>query len=319
MRFKRGQTSVIIQLTNRTNKSFTRSTPQPFYHRAFSTTTINSTNQQNISTDNTSTNSSNHQSDQQSNQQSNKQQNSRRNLFALFLIPASVVGAYCLYTMTESPRKMIAALKAAQGYHETILTTKFDAPTLPESAPQWLRELAVNPAFSYKDVEAVFPVEDHLIYDALQHEDCVNEYYHFLENIKDSTQPPEIRVAFHLGTKLCGHRGIVHGGLTATLIDQVSGECAFLANGPGLFTANLNVNYTAPVIAGKYALVTAKITSQSGRKTVVGVSVTDGNGHEFAHANVLYVRPKWIPEGEKREGLIRADEVPKPAATSPRK
>jgi len=99
--------------------------------------------------------------------------------------------------------------------------------------------------------------------------------------------------------------------MTATLIDQVSGEAAFLAEGPGLFTANLNIDYLAPLLASRYVLVSASVYSQEGRKTRVRVEVSDGAEKIFAKGEALYVRPKWLPKNEKRAQtqLIDASEV----------
>jgi acyl-coenzyme A thioesterase PaaI-like protein len=58
---------------------------------------------------------------------------------------------------------------------------------------------------------------------------------------------PEVRAVFHVGRALCGHRGIVHGGLTAALMDDVSGAATFVAAGGGHFTANLTINYVSAV------------------------------------------------------------------------
>lgn len=58
----------------------------------------------------------------------------------------------------------------------------------------------------------------------------------------------EITFIFHLGTQICGYENIIHGGLLATLIDEGFARCSYLMhpNKPR-FTANLNINYRAPV------------------------------------------------------------------------
>ena len=119
-------------------------------------------------------------------------------------------------------------------------------------------------------------------------------------------------MAFWLGPKLCGHPGIVHGGLTASLIDEVSGETSIVTTGPGPFTANINVNYTRPLIADSWVRVSGRVVRKEGRKTWVEVRVTDGVGGEagveYANATVLFVRPKWMPEGKRPRAVdaIRA-------------
>ena len=106
---------------------------------------------------------------------------------------------------------------------------------------------------------------------------------------------PEVRAVFHVGRALCGHRGIVHGGMTAALMDDVSGAATFCAAGGGHFTANLNINYVRPVKADQYVLIRAQAVKQEGRKTYVNISVEDGKGTVFARGTALYVKPKMLP------------------------
>jgi uncharacterized protein (TIGR00369 family) len=106
---------------------------------------------------------------------------------------------------------------------------------------------------------------------------------------------PEVRAVFHVGRALCGHRGIVHGGMTAALMDDVSGAATFCAAGGGHFTANLNINYLKPIRAGQYLLVRAQAVKQVGRKTYVNISVEDGRGVIFARGTALYVKPRMLP------------------------
>ncbi|KAF8495340.1 HotDog domain-containing protein [Gautieria morchelliformis] len=64
---------------------------------------------------------------------------------------------------------------------------------------------------------------------------------------KDET---EAWVFIHLGRAVCGHDGVVHGGLLATLLDEGCGRNAFLAFPSHLgVTANLNLDYKAPTKA----------------------------------------------------------------------
>lgn len=106
---------------------------------------------------------------------------------------------------------------------------------------------------------------------------------------------PEVRAVFHAGRALCGHRGIVHGGMTAALMDDVSGAATFCAAGGGHFTANLNINYLKPIRADQYLLIRAQAVKQEGRKTYVNISVEDGRGEVFARGTALYVKPKMLP------------------------
>ncbi|KFX94532.1 hypothetical protein O988_06249 [Pseudogymnoascus sp. VKM F-3808] len=71
----------------------------------------------------------------------------------------------------------------------------------------------------------------------------------------------------HLGSDLCGHSGIVHGGMLATMLDDGFANCcsAALPNKIGV-TANLNINYCTPVSAGDFVVLRANTTKIEGRK-----------------------------------------------------
>jgi acyl-coenzyme A thioesterase PaaI-like protein len=74
----------------------------------------------------------------------------------------------------------------------------------------------------------------------------------------------------YLGPALCGHPGIVHGGLLATLLDEGLARCCFpaLPNKVGV-TASLNLTYKAPAMAGQVVVLKAETTKVEGRKAWV--------------------------------------------------
>lgn len=74
----------------------------------------------------------------------------------------------------------------------------------------------------------------------------------------------------YLGSALCGHPGIVHGGLLATLLDEGLARCCFpaLPNKVAV-TASLKIDYKAPVMAGQIVVLKAETTKVEGRKAWV--------------------------------------------------
>lgn len=102
----------------------------------------------------------------------------------------------------------------------------------------------------------------------------------------------------YLGADMCGHRGIVHGGLLATILDETLARCCFpaLPNKIGM-TANLNINYRAPVPADNYVVVRASTTKVEGRKAWVEgrLESLPAEGEKpivFAEATALFIEPK---------------------------
>lgn len=103
----------------------------------------------------------------------------------------------------------------------------------------------------------------------------------------------------HLGRDVCGHPGIVHGGLLATLLDEGLVRCgsAALPNKVGV-TASLNINYRAPVSADSYLVMRANVTNSEGRKAWVKgrLETLPAEGKEpiiLVEAECLVVEPKW--------------------------
>ncbi|ODV89471.1 hypothetical protein CANCADRAFT_27526 [Tortispora caseinolytica NRRL Y-17796] len=104
---------------------------------------------------------------------------------------------------------------------------------------------------------------------------------------------------YHLGPDLCGHPGIVHGGLLATLLDEGLARCAFQALPKHIgVTARLTLNYKAPTPADAYVILNAKVDKIEGRKCYVsGTLSTLGTEKEpskiLVEADALIIQPKW--------------------------
>ena len=115
----------------------------------------------------------------------------------------------------------------------------------------------------------------------------------------------------YLGSKLCGHVDLIHGGLLATMLDEGLARCCFAAlpHRVGV-TARLEIDYRKPCRAEGFVVLKAKVTKVEGRKAwVVGrveIVPTEedkgpgGGGYRFedrgevlVEANGLFVEPKW--------------------------
>jgi 3'-phosphoadenosine 5'-phosphosulfate synthase len=102
----------------------------------------------------------------------------------------------------------------------------------------------------------------------------------------------------YLGNALCGHSGIIHGGMLATILDEGLAKCCFgaLPNKIGL-TANLNINYKAPAKAGQFVALRAKTTKVEGRKAWVEghIETLVAPGEKpvvLVEASALFIEPK---------------------------
>ncbi|CAK9786891.1 unnamed protein product [Cutaneotrichosporon oleaginosum] len=101
-------------------------------------------------------------------------------------------------------------------------------------------------------------------------------------------------VVLHLGRSLCGHDGIIHGGLLATVFDETLARNA-LMNIPTHIgvTANLNINYRSPCMADQFVVVRTRLDAKKGRKVVVSGSMETLDGERLADATAIFVEPKW--------------------------
>ncbi|KAK2613246.1 hypothetical protein N8I77_000170 [Diaporthe amygdali] len=113
----------------------------------------------------------------------------------------------------------------------------------------------------------------------------------------------EIKGLITLGNNLDGHPGICHGGIVATIFDEVLGYAApggrlhgegenTRAPVPSYVTAYLNTTYLRPVRTPGTILVIARTTKAEGRKIWVEASMEDGEGNKLAKADALFVETK---------------------------
>ena len=93
------------------------------------------------------------------------------------------------------------------------------------------------------------------------------------------------------GTKVNGHKGIVHGGVASLLFDDAFGFAYFLASGMLLgFTANLSVNYRAPLPEGTDAVMRIYVQGVEGRKVkLVGKLESEDGSKLYSEASALYI------------------------------
>jgi len=104
----------------------------------------------------------------------------------------------------------------------------------------------------------------------------------------------ESYVFLHLGRGLCGHDGIIHGGLLATLLDESLGRMA-ISNLPEKVgvTARLSLKYRAPTMADQFVVIKIHIEEVKGRKAIASGCVEDLNGTVLVEASSTFVQPRY--------------------------
>jgi len=104
----------------------------------------------------------------------------------------------------------------------------------------------------------------------------------------------EAVLVLHLGRSLCGHDGIIHGGLIATIFDESLARNALL-NLPSKIgvTATLSLSYKKPTMADQWVVIRTKLDRLDGRKAEVYGVLEGENGEVLCSATALFVEPKW--------------------------
>ena len=98
-----------------------------------------------------------------------------------------------------------------------------------------------------------------------------------------------------LGAAYEGPPGLVHGGVTALLLDHLMGETAAAAFTRVTFTGTLTMRYVRGTPLGPLRL-DARIDREEGRKVWVVATIGDADG-PTVEAEGVFIIPKWaVPE-----------------------
>lgn len=103
---------------------------------------------------------------------------------------------------------------------------------------------------------------------------------------------------YHLGTDLSGHRGLVHGGISAVLLDECMGRACFpLLPEKVAVTAHFELDYRNPIKANSIILIHAETERVEGRKAWVKGTVKavgQNDGQVLVESKALFVQPRWV-------------------------
>ncbi|KAF8880893.1 HotDog domain-containing protein [Gymnopilus junonius] len=112
--------------------------------------------------------------------------------------------------------------------------------------------------------------------------------------VRAKNDESESIVFLHVGRGLCGHDGIIHGGLLATLLDETLARTA-ISNLPEKVgvTAQLTLNYRAPTMADQFVVIKTRVDEAKGRKVNVSGSVEDLQGTVLVQATATFVQPRY--------------------------
>ena len=107
---------------------------------------------------------------------------------------------------------------------------------------------------------------------------------------------PEAVAEFLPDPKYQGYRGILHGGLTATLLDEIMAK-AVLARNRFTMTVELQVRYTKAIPVGMTLHLRGRITRDMGRLLETAGEITGPDGAVYASATGKYLEAPILVDG----------------------
>ena len=102
--------------------------------------------------------------------------------------------------------------------------------------------------------------------------------------------------------KYCGYRHLFHGGIVATILDEVMIK-ALLAEDQFVVTAEMTIRFKKPVHTGDHLRCEGWLTEKRGTVYRTAGTVVNQDGETVAEATGKYIRPKGDLSGHLLESL----------------
>jgi acyl-coenzyme A thioesterase PaaI-like protein len=146
-------------------------------------------------------------------------------------------------------------------------------------------------------------LEGHAIFGKLFGETMIERYEIWKRRIDLAGDPPSRDMGNEdiviglvtFGSHLNGHPSLVHGGILSLVFDDI---CGFAYEAVGVkhaVTANLNVDFRAPVPAGSQVRLAVQLKAREGRKLYWTAQMTSLDQETlYAEASSLYIIPRLV-------------------------
>ena len=99
----------------------------------------------------------------------------------------------------------------------------------------------------------------------------------------------KIRAEFIPESKHQGYKGIVHGGILFSILDETMSKAAFINKGVMTLTVEINVKYRKKAPVGKKIIFTAQMTEDLGRMVEAQADVRLEDGTLLAEARGKFI------------------------------
>lgn len=124
-------------------------------------------------------------------------------------------------------------------------------------------------------------------------------------NLRSETDGKLVRIEYRPKPEHVGFSGVVHGGIIATLLDEVMVWACAVQTKRFAFCAELNVRYLQPLRPEGKTFVTAELTvNRRDRMFEARAELTDDSGVVFAKADGKYLPVKGVDIKELTSDFI---------------
>ncbi len=96
--------------------------------------------------------------------------------------------------------------------------------------------------------------------------------------------------------QFAGFEGILHGGVLATVLDEISAWSAMLTEGVFVFTATLDIRYQKKATVDEVFTLTGTVSERRGKRLSIEAKVLSESG-TVAQSHGLFVVAKEIHQG----------------------
>ncbi|KAI9690707.1 MAG: hypothetical protein M1820_009883 [Bogoriella megaspora] len=167
----------------------------------------------------------------------------------------------------------------------------------------WCRQILDDPNFTHFPFGSRKPkpfYEDALFSQTLKTADTVSAAVcMYRKSAGSGAHRNEVRALITLGNLLDGIPHVCHGGMVATILDEVMGMLFEInqslgaqresPSGDFTVTAYLNTSYLKPVATPQTVLVTSRLKEIKGRKRFVDADIKDADGNVLAKGDALFI------------------------------
>jgi acyl-coenzyme A thioesterase PaaI-like protein len=105
-----------------------------------------------------------------------------------------------------------------------------------------------------------------------------------------------VAAVFEPPERFQGFDGVLHGGVVATALDEISAWAAMLTNSVFVFTAKLEISYRKPAPLGAPLILRGTVFDRRGKRLRIDADIMDGET-VLAQSHGLFMVAKHVEQG----------------------